>query len=159
MNELKALHEVLLERGLTVSTAESCTGGLVGAAMTALPGSSAYYLGGVVSYSNEVKEAVLSVPGEVLATVGAVSEETARAMAEGVKQLIGSHYGVATTGIAGPGGATATKPVGLVYVGISGPLGTIVKALRLAGSREEIRKTTVEQALQALLDMIMKETL
>jgi nicotinamide-nucleotide amidase len=109
-----------LERaGATVATAESCTGGGISERITDVPGSSAWFLGGVVAYANEAKQALLGVPESMLAEHGAVSEPVARAMAEGVRARFGSSYGVATTGISGPGGGTAEKPVGLVYVALA----------------------------------------
>ena len=113
--------ELCRERGLTLATAESCTGGLVAARLTSVPGSSDVFLGGVVAYANEVKEAELDVPAEVLAEHGAVSAETAAAMARGARERLGADVAVAVTGIAGPGGGTPEKPVGLVYLHAAGP--------------------------------------
>lgn len=110
---------LLRERGLTLATAESCTGGLVGHRLTNVVGSSDYYLGGVVVYSNALKEALLGVRHETLLAHGAVSEETAREMARGARQWLGADVAISITGIAGPTGGTADKPVGLVYVGLS----------------------------------------
>ncbi|MEJ2210244.1 MAG: CinA family protein, partial [Anaerolineae bacterium] len=110
---------LLRERGLTMVTAESCTGGLVGHRLTNVSGSSDYYLGGVVAYSNQLKEALLGVRAETLLAHGAVSEETAREMARGARQRLGADVAVSITGIAGPTGGTEDKPVGLVYVGLS----------------------------------------
>jgi len=110
---------LLSARGLTVATAESCTGGLIAHRLTNVAGSSAYLLGGAVSYSNGVKQNLLGVPAETLVTHGAVSEQTALAMARGARRLFGADVAVSSTGIAGPGGGTPQKPVGLVYVGLS----------------------------------------
>lgn len=110
---------LLTERGLTVATAESCTGGLIAERFTDVPGSSAYFLGGVVSYSNEAKAALLDVPEKLLAREGAVSEPVVRAMAEGVRRRFGSDFGIATSGISGPGGGSDEKPVGLVWIAVS----------------------------------------
>ena len=115
-----AVLELCRERGLTLATAESCTGGLVAARLTSVPGSSDVFLGGVVSYANEVKTAALGVPEDVLAAHGAVSAETAAAMAEGARRRLDADVAVAVTGIAGPGGGSDEKPVGLVYVHASG---------------------------------------
>ncbi|MBN1582399.1 MAG: CinA family protein [Anaerolineae bacterium] len=112
---------LLVKHNCTVVTAESCTGGLIGSLITDVPGSSNYYLGGVISYANSVKQELLGVEAETLATVGAVSRETALQMARGVRRLLRADYALATTGIAGPTGGTADKPVGLVYIALVGP--------------------------------------
>jgi len=119
--------DLLFELKKTVAVAESCTAGLVSHLLTNVPGSSEYLLGGVVAYSNAVKQQVLGVSGKTLSTVGAVSEETAAEMANGVKHLIGTDFGLSTTGIAGPSGGTPEKPVGLVFVACAGPNGTEVR--------------------------------
>ncbi|GEM_PF-286342 len=119
--------ELLRARGLTLAVAESCTGGLVSHRITNVPGSSDYYLGSVTSYANAVKERVLGVPGDVLALRGAVSRETALAMARGVRRLLGADLGLSVTGIAGPGGGTPQKPVGLVYIALAAPDGEWVE--------------------------------
>jgi len=141
------------DHGLTAATAESCTGGLVSARLADIPGSSAVLLGGVVSYANEVKENVLGVKKETLLSFGAVSEETAREMAAGARRLTGASVSVSTTGIAGPGGGTAEKPVGTVCFGVSSERGTF--ALRKQFSprltREEIRRRAANEALFLLL--------
>ena len=115
---------LLKQKGLTMSAAESCTGGTISQLMTSVPGCSEYYLGSVTSYANSVKENVLHVPADIIEQYGAVSSECVAQMAEGVRQLTGSDVSVATSGIAGPGGGTPDKPVGLVWIGISTPLGT-----------------------------------
>ena len=112
---------LLVKHNCTVVTAESCTGGLIGSLITDVSGSSNYYLGGVISYANSVKQELLGVEAETLATVGAVSRETALQMARGVRRLLRADYALATTGIAGPTGGTADKPVGLVYIALVGP--------------------------------------
>ena len=104
---------------LTVATAESCTGGLVGHRITNVSGSSAYFFGGIMSYDNSVKHGVLGVPQDILMTVGAVSQECALAMADGARRVIGTQIGISTTGIAGPGGGSSDKPVGLVYIALT----------------------------------------
>lgn len=151
---LELVTEALLQACATVATAESCTGGLVGKRLTELPGSSAYVQGGVISYSNEVKHHVLGVPQAELDEFGAVSEEVAKSMAKGTCKLLGTTYGVSTTGIAGPGGATPTKPVGLVYIGISGPKGTVAYKNEFIGDRDSIRESTAERALYFLYQAI-----
>ncbi len=140
----------LLAAGQTVAVAESCTGGGLGARLTDRPGSSAYVRGGVISYDDEVKRSVLGVDPEVIRLHGAVSEECAREMAEGVRRLVGSDWALSVTGIAGPGGGTPDKPVGLVYVGRAGPDGAVVEELRLRGDRARIRERSVAMALHLL---------
>jgi nicotinamide-nucleotide amidase len=142
------------ERGLKLTTAESCTGGLVGARLTAVPGASDVYVGGVVAYANEVKESTLGVPAEVLERYGAVSAETARAMADGARTALGADVAVAVTGVAGPGGGTAEKPVGLVHVAAVLPGGEAARELRLPGDREEIRGRATAVALHMLVRLL-----
>ena len=144
-----AAHVLDLARaaGLTIATAESCTGGLVAAALTEIPGSSDVFLGGAVVYANEAKEALVGVPAEVLAAHGAVSEETARAMAAGARKAFGADVAVSITGIAGPDGGTPEKPVGLVHIAVEGPSGTAATEVRLPGSREEVRARAATLAL------------
>ena len=148
------LGEELARRGLTLATAESCTGGLVAHRITGIAGSSAYFLGGVVSYSNELKAALLGVPEQILRERGAVSRECAQAMAEGVRSRTGATMSLATTGIAGPGGATPTKPVGLVYIACSGPWGTVVHEHRFAGDRHANIRASAQAALDLALDQL-----
>lgn len=138
---------LLKEKKMTLATAESCTGGMIGEALTDIPGASEVYLGGAVTYSNALKEKMLGVPKETLETVGAVSPETAKAMAEGIRKETGADIGIAVTGIAGPDGGTKEKPVGLVYVSAAAPDKTWVKELHLSGSRQRIRQFTLLNAL------------
>jgi nicotinamide-nucleotide amidase len=142
------------ERGLTLAAAESCTGGLVSARLTAVPGSSEVFRGGVVAYANEVKEAELGVPSEILERHGAVSAEAAKAMAEGVRARLGTDVGVSTTGVAGPGGGTAEKPVGLVFVHAVGPEGEEARRSELPGDREMIRGRATAAALHLVRRML-----
>ena len=137
---------------MTLAVAESCTGGLLAQRITAVPGSSAYFLGGVVCYSNEVKRSWLDVSSDDIAEHGAVSSTVARSLAEGVSRRAASTLGVGITGIAGPSGATPEKPVGLVYLALASPDGTEVRELRLLGGREIVRF----QASQAALEMIRR---
>ena len=137
----------LKEDDATISTAESCTAGWVGKQITNVDGSSQYFKGGIVSYSNDVKHEVLGVSNDDLITYGAVSEEVAKARAEGAARVIGTTYAVSTTGIAGPSGGTAQKPVGLVWFGVTGPYGTVAYKANLIGNREEIRQGAAELAL------------
>ena len=145
---LEDFHKVALETGITIGTAESCTGGLVGKMLTDLGGSSGYYQCGVISYANAVKEQVLGVSSETLATYGAVSEETAKEMVEGVFRVLRTDYAIATTGIAGPGGGSQEKPVGLVYIGIGTPRRITVYKEIFIGNRTSIRKSVAERAIQ-----------
>ena len=141
---------LLKARGLTCVTAESCTGGGVGSAITAVPGSSAVFLGGVISYANEVKRDVLGVKAETLATVGAVSAETAARMAEGAKRLLKADLAVSLTGIAGPDGGSDEKPVGLVWFGLATPDGVRTEKAIFRGDREAVRRSAVVHALGML---------
>ena len=138
-------------KGMTCATAESCTGGGVGSAITSVAGSSAVFLGGVISYSNEVKVNVLGVSQESLARVGAVSSEVAAQMASGAKRVIGSDFAVSLTGIAGPGGGSEEKPVGLVWFGFASPNGVVAESHVFPGDRAQIRAAAVEHALELLL--------
>ncbi|MCK4233447.1 competence/damage-inducible protein A [candidate division WOR-3 bacterium] len=146
---------LLSMRRKTLSVAESCTAGLFMKRITDVPGSSVYFLGGVVSYSNDVKIKILKIKQKILKLKGAVSSEVAKAMAEGVRNLMNSDYGVSTTGIAGPGGETENKPVGLVYIGISDAKETYSKDYHFTGTRDIIR----EQAAQAALDLLRRRLL
>src|SRR5579871_5672191 len=141
---VKALAALFDNRGLRLAVAESCTGGSLAAEITELAGVSSFFLGGVVSYANEVKSALLGVPDEVLRDHGAVSEPTARAMAEGIRKLFSVDVGVGITGIAGPGGATPTKPVGLVYIGVATPQRTVVEHCVWPGDRAAVRAASVK---------------
>jgi nicotinamide-nucleotide amidase len=140
----------LVRRSLTVAVAESLTGGAVGARLTRIPGSSRYFLGGVVAYSNASKESLLHVPATLLERHGAVSSPVARAMAEGVRRAFGADVGLSTTGIAGPTGATPTKPVGLVYVGLDGGSRPVVQRFQFSGDRAYNVSRTVTAALNLL---------
>jgi len=141
---------ILRERNATLAVAESCTGGMIGARLTAVPGSSQYFAGGFITYSNQLKRELLGVPAETLESFGAVSPETAEAMATGARQRAGSTYAVSITGVAGPDGGTPEKPVGLVYLGIAGPEGNAVTQRRFIGDRERIRVFTTQAALDLL---------
>jgi len=137
-------------RALTLAVAESCTGGMVGQRITALPGSSAVFRGGVIAYANDVKTGLLGVRAETLARCGAVSEEVAGQMAEGARRVAASDYAIAVTGIAGPDGGTAEKPVGLVYIALADSQTTISRELRLGGGRETIREAAASLSLDLL---------
>lgn len=149
-----AVGDALRRRGWTIAVAESCTGGELGAWLTEVAGSSDYFIGGVIAYANDVKEAQLGVPTQVLIEHGAVSEEACRAMVDGVRSRLSADVGCAITGIAGPAGGTEEKPVGLVYCGVGTPEGTHVRQLDYPGSREAIRHrasvTSMAMVLAAL---------
>lgn len=136
---------------LTIAAAESCSGGEVAHRITAVPGSSAYFLGSIVAYANGPKHRLLGVPEVILETKGAVSAECAGAMAEGARRAFGADVAVATTGIAGPGGATLRKPVGLVYLAVAWPDGAIVEEHRFSGDRGAIVAAAADAALRLLL--------
>ncbi len=150
MSVAEKLVELLKARGLTCATAESCTGGGVGSAITAVPGSSAVFMGGVISYANEVKREVLGVKAETLATVGAVSAETAAQMAEGARRLLKTDLAVSLTGIAGPDGGSDEKPVGLVWCGLATKDGVRTEKCIFRGDRAEVREQAVTHALGML---------
>ena len=146
------LQDVSLGRGLTLAVAESCTGGLVSDAITDVPGSSAYFLGGIVSYADEAKERQLGVPSEVIASHGAVSAQVARAMAEGVRSRFASAVGAAVTGIAGPDGGSDAKPVGLTYAAVADEDGVDVRRFAWTGDRVANKRSSAEAVLQLLLE-------
>jgi nicotinamide-nucleotide amidase len=143
---------ILTENRATIAVAESCTGGLLAERLTNVPGSSVYFLGGVVCYSNELKSRLVDVPPSLIEAKGAVSPDVALALAEGVRKLTGSRFGVGVTGIAGPGGGTPEKPVGLVYIGLADERGPRQKEFRFLGDRDRIRLF----ASQAALDMVRR---
>lgn len=149
-----AVGQLLTERGETLSTAESCTGGLIGHRITSVAGSSTYYKGGVISYSNEIKERVLGVDGELLERHGAVSEPVVRQMAEGVRRLMDTDYGVATSGVAGPGGGTAEKPVGMVWIAVATREVTKSKCLQLSYDRGGNISASADAVLELLIEQI-----
>lgn len=148
-----ALGRRLASRRETLATAESCTGGAIGAAVTAIPGSSAYFLGGILAYANDVKTRALGVSEEVLEAHGAVSEPVVRAMAEGARAAIGSDWALATSGIAGPDGGSPEKPVGTVWIACAGPAGTTARRFQFAGND---RGRNIDQSVRAALDMLRR---
>jgi nicotinamide-nucleotide amidase len=152
--------EVLVARGQTLAVAESLTGGLVAAALTAAPGSSAAFRGGVVAYATDLKAALLGVPSDLLDRHGAVHPEVAMAMAEGARRRLAATFGAATTGVAGPDPADG-QPVGTVYIAVSGGPGTKpdVCSLALAGDRQQIRAATVAQVLDLLLGVLREDNI
>ena len=150
----QALGRAALERGVRIATAESCTGGLISGAITAIAGSSDWFECGFVTYSNAAKMRDLGVPAETLDRFGAVSVETARAMAEGARRVSGAHWSVAVTGVAGPTGGTPEKPVGTVCFAWAGSSGTQASRTFLPGDRAAIRAESVRIALQGLVDRL-----
>ena len=151
MATAEKLVKLLTEKQMTCATAESCTGGGVGYAITAISGSSAVFWGGVISYDNSVKQGVLGVPEEVLEAKGAVSSECASAMAEGARRLLKTDLAVSITGIAGPGGGSEEKPVGLVWFGLASKTDTVTEKMVFPGDREAVRSAAIEHALGLLL--------
>ncbi|HZZ95645.1 MAG TPA: competence/damage-inducible protein A [Jatrophihabitantaceae bacterium] len=147
--------DALLAQGRTIVTAESCTAGLLGARLTDRPGSSAYVLGGLIAYSNEVKQNVLGVPAEVIDRLGAVSAEVAVAMASGVRTWLGADIGVGITGVAGPGGGTATKPVGLVHLCASDSARAVAREVHIPGSRADVRTRSVTIAMHMVRELLL----
>lgn len=146
--------QALQQRGWTLALAESCTGGLVSHRITQVPGSSAYFLGGVVAYANQAKQDLLGVDSLTLAEHGAVSAETAREMARGARSTFLVHVGLSVTGIAGPGGGTEDKPVGLTYIAVVTPQGERVERYQWSGDREANKQAAAEAALELLLQAL-----
>ena len=153
----RCIGKMLASAGKTVSAAESCTGGLISSLFTSIPGSSEYYLGSVTSYANSVKSGVLGVPEEIIRENGAVSEECVKAMAEGVRRITGSDFSVATSGIAGPGGGSEEKPVGLVWIAVSSQMGTEAYRMVFKGDRKRNIDRFASNALNLLRKKIKNE--
>lgn len=153
----ECIGRLLAKTGKTVSAAESCTGGTISALLTSVPGSSEYYLGSVTSYANSVKTGVLGVDPEVIKKYGAVSSQCVAQMAEGVRKLTGSDFSVATSGIAGPGGGSEDKPVGLVWIGVSSQLGTETLKMTFKGDRKRNMERFAASALDTLRRKLIKE--
>jgi nicotinamide-nucleotide amidase len=148
---------LLVRRRQTVAVAESLTGGLLGAAITTVPGASAVFRGGVIAYATDLKAALLGVPAPLLARQGAVDPEVAGAMAAGVRERLGAAIGVATTGVAGPDAADG-KPPGTVHIAVSAGGGPVIQTLALSGGRDDIRRGTVDKALRLLWSVLGEET-
>ncbi len=142
--------KILVKKKLTVSVCESCTGGMLGKIITQAPGSSKYFLGGIIAYSDDIKRKLIGIKPELLKKHGAVSLEVARKMARGVRRVFKSDIGIGITGIAGPSGGTRKKPVGLVYISLSCKRSVFVKRLMLTGGRDKIRKRACKEALSLL---------
>ena len=152
----EVIGEMLRDAGLTLGVAESCTAGMIGARITRVAGSSAYFVGGIICYSNALKTGLCRVAAKTLEAHGAVSAETAEALARGVREATGAGIGLAVTGIAGPGGGSAEKPVGLVFVGISSPAATIHHRRVIPGDRESMRERTAYFALSSLRRFLLQ---
>lgn len=148
------LGRILMDKGWMLAVAESCTGGLVSSSLTDIPGSSAWFAGGVVAYSNEAKRNILGVPQSVLETKGAVSGEAVQAMAKGVAGVFRADVAVATSGIAGPDGGTPQKPVGTVWMAWEGPFGLEITRHHFTGERLEIKAQAVRTAVATLLRLV-----
>ncbi len=156
LNLARRLGWVVKEHGLTLSTAESCTGGGIAAALTEVPGSSEWFVGGFVTYSNEWKMKQLDVSAETLRQHGAVSSQTVGEMLEGLLENGGAALGIAVSGIAGPGGGTPEKPVGTVYIGVAGRDWKRVERWQFDGDRADVRRATIETALKMMLEEVEK---
>ena len=154
MKPEERLGSMLSERGLHIALAESCTGGLIASRITDVSGSSAYFSGGVVAYSNEMKEKLLGVSPESIRAHGAVSSVVAEQMAQGIRRVTSAHIGLSVTGIAGPTGGSSDKPVGLVYIGAASSQGTFVRRYRFDGARLDIKAQTADAALQLAIDLL-----
>ena len=148
---------LLAEAGKTVSCAESCTGGTISQLFTSIPGSSVYFLGGVTSYANSVKQGILGVPEEIIEKYGAVSSECVAEMAKGVRKITGSDYAVSTSGVAGPGGGTSEKPVGTVWVGVSSDKGTETFKVQYNGDRKRNIERFASFTIDKLRIRLLKE--
>jgi PncC family amidohydrolase len=150
----KKIGKILQERSLTLGLAESCTGGLIASRITDVPGSSAYFIAGLVTYSNEAKTNLLSIPDKIITHHGAVSNIVAERMAKGVRTAAGVDIGLSITGIAGPGGGSPEKPVGTVFIGLATTKKAFIKKFFFSGNRREIRRHSSEEALTMLLDYL-----
>ena len=153
-NPEEIIHDLLSVRALTLCAAESCTGGLVSDRITNIPGSSAYFPGGIVTYSNEMKASLLGVPWTILNKHGAVSAETVRAMAQGARKIFSADIAVSVSGIAGPGGGSAEKPVGTTWLGLSAKDGEWARHFLWNGDREKNKQNSAAAALQFVIDYL-----
>ncbi len=148
---IQRLSDIFTTRNLTLATAESCTGGMIGAAITTLPGVSSFFKGGIIAYSNEIKRKILQVPEKTLVSFGAVSRETVTVMAEGACGALKTDCAISVSGIAGPGGATDQKPVGTVWIGVRTPGKTEAYHFVFDGTREKVREAATHEALKAMV--------
>ena len=150
VSSLKKIARHLIDKGYTLATAESCTGGLLAHRLTNVSGSSTYFMGGLVAYHNDVKTLWLNIPAKLLQQHGAVSAPVAEQMARHVRRMFQTDYGIGITGIAGPGGGTRQKPVGLVYIAVTSKQGTTTRKSFFQGTRLQIKKQSVDAALKLL---------
>jgi nicotinamide-nucleotide amidase len=153
----KLIGDLLRERGWTLSIAESCTGGLICDRITNVPGSSDYFEGGMVNYSNESKAKLLGIPLDYIRKYGAVSPQVARRMAQGVRKSFNTTFGLSTTGVAGPTGGTKRSPVGRVFIGIASGKRTWVKKLDLKGNRRQIKRKATERSLELFYEILVEK--
>lgn len=147
---IRLVGRILVRKRLTISVCESCTAGMLGALLTRIPGSSQYFVGGIIAYSDRVKRIIVGVRAQTLKHFGAVSAESAREMAKVVRRIMKSDISVAITGIAGPGGGSTDKPVGTVYIALAKKRGVVVQKFRLRGRRQTIRQSACKYALELL---------
>ncbi len=150
----KNVAHLLTKKGKTIAAAESCTGGLISDRLTDVPGSSGYFVAGIVTYSNEAKVNLLGVDQDIIKEKGAVSAEVAEQMAEGIKTSQGTHIGLAVTGIAGPGGGSEEKPIGTVHIALSTETETKNRSFHFSGDRKEVKKQTSEKALELIIEYL-----
>lgn len=149
----KRVHKLLMDRMLTLSVAESCTGGSIASRFTAMPGASAYFKGGVVTYWNQTKSLLLNVSADTIARYGVVSEQVVRQMAEGARHAVDTHYAIATTGMAGPSGGTPEIPVGTVWIAVSSPERTVTRLIHIKGNRDRV----IREAGSAVIELLEEE--
>lgn len=149
----KRVHKLLMDRMLTLSVAESCTGGAIASRFTAMPGASAYFKGGVVTYWNQTKSLLLNVSADTIARYGVVSEQVVRQMAEGARHAVDTHYAIATTGMAGPSGGTPEIPVGTVWIAVSSPERTVTRLIHIKGNRDRV----IREAGSAVIELLEEE--
>lgn len=154
---VKLIGKLLAENYLTVSTAESCTGGQLGAVLTSEPGSSNWFAGGVIAYANNAKTSLLEVPSEIIDKFGAVSEQVTESMVQGIRKIMGTDFSVAVSGIAGPAGGTSEKPVGTVCMSVLGKTSSAIETKTFSGTREVVRKAAVSYLLSMLYSRILEE--
>ncbi|WP_064975537.1 CinA family protein [Alistipes provencensis] len=153
----KRVHKLLMDRMLTLSVAESCTGGSIASRFTAMPGASAYFKGGVISYWNQTKSLLLNVSADTIARYGVVSEQVVRQMAEGARHAVDTHYAIATTGMAGPSGGTPEIPVGTVWIAVSSPERTVTRLIHIKGNRDRVIRETGSAVIELLEEELTGE--